>query len=105
MSSDGTSESKGENGTMRPNTGERIWVTVLVERGFVSEIEAYRDEASACGRERSWRRQMNPDYDETGLCDVIINESRIKQRSHWSRSGARDTRLRVSRLPTTRSGP
>ncbi len=88
MSLDGTSESKREKGTMRSNTGERIWVAVLVERGFVSEIEAYRDEASACRRERSWRRQMNPDYDETGLCDVIVKESRIKQRSHRSLSRA-----------------
>jgi hypothetical protein len=88
---------------MRANTGERIWVAVLVERGFVSEIEAYRDEAAARRRERSWRRQMNPDYDETGLCDVIVNESRIKQLSHRSRSGARDTTLRVSRVRTTRS--
>ncbi len=101
MYSDGTSESKGEKGTMRSNTGERIWVAVLVERGFVSEIEAYRDEALARRRERLWRRGMNPDYDETALCDVIVNESRIK---HRSRSGSRDTRLRVSRLRTTRAG-
>jgi hypothetical protein len=73
---------------MRDSTGERIWVAVRVERGFVSEIEAYRDEASARRREQSWRRQMNPDYDETGLCDVVINESQMKKRSHSSRSEA-----------------
>jgi hypothetical protein len=73
---------------MRDSTGERIWVAVLVERGFVSEIEAYRDEASARRREQSWRRQMNPDYDETGLCDVVVNESQMKRRSHRSRSEA-----------------
>jgi hypothetical protein len=84
MCLDGTSEFTGENGIMRDSTGERIWLAVLVERGFVSEIEAYRDEASARRRERSWRRQMNPDYDETGLCDVVINESQMKHRSHWS---------------------
>jgi len=73
---------------MRDSTGERIWVAVLVERGFVSEIEAYRDEASARRREQSWRRQMNPDYDETGLCDVVVNESQMKRRSHRPRSEA-----------------
>lgn len=73
---------------MRDSTGERIWVAVLVERGFVSEIEAYRDEASARRREQSWRRQMNPDYDETGLCDVIVNESQMKPRSNRLRNNA-----------------
>lgn len=88
MYSGGTSEFSGENGIMNASTGERIWVAVLVERGFVSEIEAYRDKESARRREQSWRRRMNPDYDETGLCDVVVNESRRKHRSHRSRSEA-----------------
>jgi hypothetical protein len=88
MCSDGTSEFIGENRVMQASTGERIWVAVLVEHGFVSEIEAYRDEALARHREQSWRRRMNPDYDETGLCDVIINESRMRHCSHRSRSEA-----------------
>jgi len=81
---------------MRANIGERIWVAVLVERGFVSEIEAYRDEASARRRERTWRRRMNPDYDETGLCDVVINESQMKPRSYRLRNNAVKKRCRGS---------
>jgi hypothetical protein len=86
MCSDGTSEFTGENGIMKASTVERIWVAVLVERGFVSEVEAYRDEAPARRRERSWRRRMNLDYDETGLCEVVVNESQIKHRSDRSRN-------------------
>jgi hypothetical protein len=98
MYSGGTSEFIGENKVMRASNGERIWVAVLVERGFVSEVEAYRDEASARRREQSWRRGINPDYDETGLCDVVINESRVKHRSRRSRNGARYTSSCSSRV-------
>ena len=55
----------------KPNQG--IWVAVLVERGFVSEVRAYGDETSARRRERSWRQQMNPDYDETEVSWVTVD--------------------------------
>lgn len=51
---------------------QRIWVVVRVQRGFVSDIRAYRGEKSARGRERSWRRRMNPDYDEIGISAVRV---------------------------------
>lgn len=51
---------------------QRIWVAVRVQRGFVSDIRAYRDEESARRCERSWRRRMNPDYDETGVSAVRV---------------------------------
>lgn len=79
MCSDGTSEHTGENEIMRANTPQKIWVAVLVERGFVSEIEAYRDEAPARRREQSWRRRMNPDYDETGLSAVVVREPGMRR--------------------------
>jgi len=57
---------------------QTIWVAVRVQRGFVSDIRAYSDEAPARRRERAWRRSMNPDYDETGISAVIIDARRRK---------------------------
>lgn len=51
---------------------QRIWIAVRVQRGFVSDIRAYRDEESARRCERAWRRRMNPDYDETGVSAVRV---------------------------------
>jgi hypothetical protein len=78
---DGIKEYVKEITTMSETRNQRIWVAVRVQRGFVSDIRAYRDEASARSRERSWRRQMNPDYDETGVSAVRINKGRAPARS------------------------
>jgi len=63
---------------MSARNNQQIWVAVRVQRGFVTEIKAYADQAVARRIERSWRRQMNPDYDETGLSVVVVN----RRRSH-----------------------
>ncbi len=57
---------------MSNRNNQRIWVTVRVQRGFVTDIRAYSDEQSARRCERSWRRGMNPDYDETGVSAVRV---------------------------------
>lgn len=57
---------------MRKTANEDMWIAVRVQRGFVTEVQAYWDEASARRRERSWRSQMNPDYDETGVQPIVI---------------------------------
>lgn len=49
-----------------------IWVAVRVQRGFVSDIRAFRHEESARRCERSWRGRMNPDYDEIGVSAVHV---------------------------------
>ena len=50
---------------------QRIWVAVRVERGFIVEVKAFATKKSAQGQEQRWRSAMNPDYDETGICDVV----------------------------------
>lgn len=51
---------------------QQIWIVVRVQRGLVSDIRAYPDEKLARRCERSWRRQMNPDYDEIGISAVYV---------------------------------
>lgn len=51
-----------------------IWVAVRVQRGFVSDVRAYDSEKPARRQERSWRRRLNPDYDETFVSRVRVNE-------------------------------
>ena len=53
---------------------KKIWVAVHVERGIVAEIRAYYDEKDAWHQEKSWRRKMNPDYDETAYAGVCLRE-------------------------------
>ena len=65
-----------EGKVMRERGNRPIWVAVRVQRGFVTEIQAYADQAAARRTERSWRRRMNPDYDETGLSAVAVNTRR-----------------------------
>ena len=71
---------------MRNTKDETIWVAVRVQRGFVSDVRAYRNERSARQRESSWRRQMNPDYDETSVSNVrLIVQSRRERRTRSDR--------------------
>jgi len=61
---------------MRKNRQPDIWVTVLVRRGFVSEILASRQKTIACKKYTAWRRRINPDYDEVAICPVRIQSRR-----------------------------
>ena len=85
MSTPGTRESCRDGAAMQV-APEMVWVVVKVERGFPEEVRAFRTEEPAQVQLRRWRKKMNPDYDETGLCDVVVNESQTKHRSHRSRS-------------------
>jgi hypothetical protein len=62
------------------NGNKKIWVAVRVQRGFVSDIRAYCDPVAARRTERSWRRRMNPDYDDTGLSSVVVSPRRSTAR-------------------------
>lgn len=55
----------------------KVWVAVRVERGFVSEVKAFQERKPALKQEKSWRRQMNPDYDETGVAKVSVRARRV----------------------------
>jgi len=64
---------KQEITTMCNMNDNGIWVAVRVQRGFVSDIHAFGDERAARQREASWRRRMNPDYDETAVSHVHVS--------------------------------
>jgi hypothetical protein len=61
---------------MNSDDKQKVWVAVRVQRGFITDVRAYRDPASARRTERGWRRRMNPDYDETTLSCVVVNTGR-----------------------------
>jgi hypothetical protein len=48
------------------------WVAVLVERGFIVEARGFRRKSEAIKQERKWRKNINPDYDETGILPLIL---------------------------------
>lgn len=47
-----------------------VWIAVKVWRGFPDEIKAFRTEKAALQQEKVWRKQMNQDYDETGVFQI-----------------------------------
>ncbi len=49
-----------------------VWVVVLVISGIPDTVEVYRDQKSALARERVWRQDLRPDYDEVGVFEVEI---------------------------------
>lgn len=51
---------------------ELLWVVVKVESGIPGMVEAHRDEQSAKIRERSLRRHMHPENDETSVFEVEV---------------------------------
>lgn len=57
---------------MSNTVNQRIWVIVRVQRGFITDIRAYREEKSARRCERLWRRRINPDYDEIRVSAVRV---------------------------------
>jgi hypothetical protein len=53
---------------------ETIWIAVKVERGFPATVKCFRTEKSALEEEETWRKDMNMDYDETGVFEVSLKE-------------------------------
>ena len=75
MCLDGIVESKPDNGgehMMLQRQPELLWVVVKVESGIPVMVEAYRDKQSAEVRERSLRKCMHPENDETGVFEIQI---------------------------------
>ena len=50
-----------------------VWVAVRVWRGFINDVKVYTDEKRARRKESSWRRELNPDYDEAAVFCAHIN--------------------------------
>jgi hypothetical protein len=46
---------------------KRIWILVMVKRGFIEEPEIFLDERSALARRRELLQDFNPDYDEIDI--------------------------------------
>ena len=72
MSSNGTIEFIIGSEEMSARENEKLWIAVYVWRGLVEDVRVYRKESSARRQERSWRRSMNPDYDETYVSEAVI---------------------------------
>lgn len=51
-----------------------IWVAVKVERGFPTEAIGFHRRSAAEKQERQWRKILNPDYDETEVLPLVIDE-------------------------------
>jgi hypothetical protein len=49
-----------------------VWVVVRVISGIPDSVEVYRDQKSALEREKVWRKDLRPDYDEVGVFEVEI---------------------------------
>ena len=52
-----------------------FYVAVKVEPGFPVEVKGFKSEKSALKLEKMCRKEMNIDYDETGVFEVHINEN------------------------------
>jgi len=48
----------------------KLWVAVKVWRGFPAELKAFYTEKAALKQEKIWRKQMNLEYDETGIFKI-----------------------------------
>jgi hypothetical protein len=76
MCLDGISESKRNDGGQQMMPAKQpdrlLWIVVKVDSGIPVMVEAYPDEQSAKTRERSLRRDMHPENDETGVFEVQI---------------------------------
>ena len=46
---------------------KRIWILVMVKRGFIEEPEIFLDKRSAQARRRELLQDFNPDYDEIDI--------------------------------------
>jgi hypothetical protein len=51
---------------------KRIWILVMVERGFIEEPEIFLDRRSAQARKRELLQDFNPDYDEIDIFEKTL---------------------------------
>jgi len=52
------------------NNKKSLWIVVLVESGIPVIVEAFQKEKEAKKREKYFRKNMNPDNDETGIFEI-----------------------------------
>ena len=50
----------------------RIWVLIMVRRGFIEEPEIFLDKRSAQARKRELLQDFNPDYDEIDIFEKAL---------------------------------
>ena len=55
-----------------------IYVVVWVHSGVPYEVEAYRDAKTAKARERFYKKDINPDYDEVNTFEVEVGKRAAK---------------------------
>ena len=51
---------------------KRIWILVMVKRGFIEEPEIFLDKRSAQARKRELLQDFNPDYDEIDIFEKTL---------------------------------
>ena len=51
---------------------KRIWILVMVKRGFIEEPEIFLDKRSAQARKRELLQDFNPDYDEMDVFEKTL---------------------------------
>ena len=52
------------------NKEQVVWVAIFIWRGFPVKAKGYRSRELAEEQEEIWRKEMNPDYDETGVLQL-----------------------------------
>jgi len=51
---------------------KKIWILVMVKRGFIEEPEIFLDRRSAQARKRELLQDFNPDYDEIDMFETTL---------------------------------
>jgi hypothetical protein len=57
----------------------KIWIVVIVERGFPAELIVCEDHAKALRRGRRESMKLNQDYDSIGIFCIDISKKRVEQ--------------------------
>lgn len=57
---------------MAEEKDQQIWVAIRIERGFPVEAKGYNNRESAEEQEFLWRKNINLDYDETGVLELSV---------------------------------
>jgi hypothetical protein len=51
-----------------------VWLTVFVASGIPACVKGFRTEKAALAQEKVWRKEINIDYDESGVFEVCVTE-------------------------------
>jgi len=61
---------------MAQRSSKHLWILVYVYGGIPVTVEAYSRKKDAEKRERYYRKEMNPENDETGIFCVAMPSSK-----------------------------